>query len=252
MAIPEPRKSKDYLKEQQFQPAGTETSCSGDLDLNLSFLHNFRVNDVEEAKSFVCQLHQQWANLKPGPVRRALCGNLRHLGPALYPSAGHFIYELIQNADYCSYRNTLHVPTLRMMLTDSEMIIFKNEDGFSPADVYSICNISEGTKFFGSGSIGNKGIGFKAVFAATHQPLIFSPPWSFKFEKGADEVESYITPLWIEKEHIPDLVKKIHEECGSCGSLLYLPYHPKKKNQLYQKGKNSRFYHLLMLYHCYF
>jgi hypothetical protein len=48
-----------------------------------------------------------------------------------------------------------------------------------------MCQVGESSKLAGSGKIGRKGIGFKAVFQITDKPLIVSPPFRFCFDTPA-------------------------------------------------------------------
>ena len=70
-----------------------------------------------------------------------------------------------------------------------------NEDGFSPNDVNSICDLGASTKQDATkGYIGEKGIGFKSVFKIADKIWISSPPYSFKFDRHAPL--GPITPIW--------------------------------------------------------
>ena len=125
-----------------------------------------------------------------------------------------------------------------MYFTPNFLLVAKNEDGFNSSDIFSVCSIGESTKQEGGGCIGNKGIGFKASFAASHSPTILSPPWFFKFAEGPDEIDCYVTPHWLDKparESLPELVNMVQEEYRTCGSLLYLPYHSQMKAMISSK-----------------
>uniref|UniRef100_A0A7S0MIB1 Protein NO VEIN C-terminal domain-containing protein n=1 Tax=Cryptomonas curvata TaxID=233186 RepID=A0A7S0MIB1_9CRYP len=191
-----------------------------------------RVISEQDAKAFVSNLHNSWDKFKFH--RKAMCKCLEHLGPALYPSSGHFISELIQNADDCLYSD-IQLPKMKIYLADNYMLISKNEVGFVASDVFSVCSIGESTKSQGSCFIGHKGIGFKAVFAASKSPTIISIPWYFGFVEGADEIDSFVTPRWLDvaaREKLPDLVKQVMESHKTFGSLLYLPYHSQMQSMV--------------------
>ena len=187
---------------------------------------DLQISSEEEAREFVYRLADNWDQVRFSRI--IICNSLKNLGPSLYSSAAHFVSELIQNADDCRYSDTLSAPQLKIFLSKSHMIIVKNEDGFRPADVYSLCSLSESTKTGSEKNIGHKGIGFKAVFAISDNPTIFSPPWYFCFSKGWDEIESYITPRWLDeakRQELDVFLKRIPQsEFNGKGSLLYLPY----------------------------
>ena len=215
-----PRESEqDYTDERK--ESSQDPTC-----IKLSDARQLKVIHEDEAKRFVSNIGNQWARLA-GMLREALCKCLEHLGPGLYQSKKHFLAELIQNADDCSY-SPEQTPTLKLIFNQNEILLVKNEIGFSAADVYSVCSIGQSTKRKGSGQIGHKGLGFKAVFAVSDSPAVLSPPWFFKFTKGGDEVESCITPKWLDKARLPREIQKVQEEL-KCGSVLYLPYNQAMK-----------------------
>jgi len=54
--------------------------------------------------------------------------------------------------------------------------------------------------------IGEKGVGFKSVFAASNQPMLLSHAWKFRFHVPGRDAMSYITPLWVTDQDIPDCI----------------------------------------------
>ena len=70
--------------------------------------------------------------------------------------------------------------------------------------------------------IGEKGVGFKSVFAASNQPMLLSHAWRFQFQVPGLDGMSYITPLWVTDQDIPDCIQsKILT--NSKDTHLYLP-----------------------------
>lgn len=107
----------------------------------------------------------------------------------LYSEPAHFILELVQNADDNSYDKSV-IPKLRITFGDDNIRFDTNEFGFSRGDVEAICNIALSTKkgdkqVPNKRQIGEKGIGFKAVFAVAHQVLVHSGHYSFMFDRRA-------------------------------------------------------------------
>jgi len=92
----------------------------------------------------------------------------------LYPDRVHFIYELLQNAEDANAHNALFI------LEDDGLIFEHDGRPFNEADIEGISNIGRGTKSEDQNTIGQFGVGFKAVFAYTETPYIYSPTYSFK------------------------------------------------------------------------
>lgn len=93
----------------------------------------------------------------------------------LYPDNAHFIYELLQNAEDAKaseVRFTLN--------TDSVEFEHNGERLFSIKDVKSITGFGNTTKKDDPRSIGEFGVGFKAVFAYTSTPEIKSGEYHFR------------------------------------------------------------------------
>lgn len=91
----------------------------------------------------------------------------------LYPDSAHFIYELLQNAEDTGAKNVC-------FFLDAEKLTFEHDGRpFSEADIKAITDIGEGTKADEVDKIGRFGVGFKAVFAYSETPYIWSPSHSF-------------------------------------------------------------------------
>ena len=124
----------------------------------------------------------------------------------------HFVFELLQNFDDAKYSSKV-IPTV-MVVTNrteySEFAVFgSNEIGFTKTDVRSICNVGLSTKKGREGFIGEKGIGFKSVFAATNNASISSNGYNFKFEKDKSDL-GMIYPLSCDTKEI-DFLSDLRE-----------------------------------------
>lgn len=102
---------------------------------------------------------------------------IRRTVEELYPDNAHFIYELLQNAE--DTRAT-HV---QFTLTHDALVFEHNGRAFTEADIWAITDIGEGTKAKDDDKIGRFGVGFKAVFAYSETPHIYSPTFCFKISE---------------------------------------------------------------------
>lgn len=102
---------------------------------------------------------------------------IRKIVEDLYPDSAHFIYELLQNAE------DREATQVSFTLSDDKLTFTHNGGTFRPQDIYAITDIGEGTKADDEDKIGRFGVGFKAVFAYTETPHIWSPTFSFKISE---------------------------------------------------------------------
>ncbi|MBI5102009.1 MAG: ATP-binding protein [Nitrospirae bacterium] len=93
----------------------------------------------------------------------------------LYPDTAHFIFELLQNAEDAQ---STHV--LFDLKKDVLTVTHNGKRLFNNKDVESITSIAVSTKKDDITQIGKFGIGFKAVFAYTKSPCIYSVEFAFK------------------------------------------------------------------------
>ncbi|MBD5080995.1 MAG: hypothetical protein HDT44_04440 [Ruminococcaceae bacterium] len=107
---------------------------------------------------------------------------------------GRFIQELIQNADDCNYAPNV-TPSFLLSVKNQTITTEYNEMGFTRANIRSITAIGESTKkrllSETSTTIGEKGVGFKSIFAVASKVTIHSGDYHFS--------------LSAEKPTIPDL-----------------------------------------------
>ena len=101
---------------------------------------------------------------------------IKNLLTELYPDKAHFIFELLQNAE------DMNATEVNFSLYNDRLIFMHNGNkrAFTLADVEAITNISKGTKKDDPTTIGQFGVGFKAVYAYTNTPEIYSEEHSFK------------------------------------------------------------------------
>ncbi len=99
---------------------------------------------------------------------------IRKIVEDLYPDSAHFIYELLQNAEDTGATEA------QFTLSKTSLVFEHNGRPFEPKDIYAITDIGEGTKANDDDKIGRFGVGFKAVFAYSESPHIWSSSFSFK------------------------------------------------------------------------
>jgi hypothetical protein len=102
---------------------------------------------------------------------------IRKVVEEAYPDKAHFLFELLQNAEDTGATET------SFALRDDALIFEHNGRPFIKADVEGITNIGEGTKEEDEDTIGRFGVGFKAVFAFSETPSVFSSTFSFRIER---------------------------------------------------------------------
>lgn len=93
----------------------------------------------------------------------------------LYPDNAHFIYELLQNAEDAK-------ATHAKFTLAEEFLIFEHDGTrlFTARDVESITSIGDSSKADSPTEIGKFGVGFKAVFAYTQTPEVYSGEYQFR------------------------------------------------------------------------
>lgn len=167
-------------------------------------------------------------------ISKQLRKSIEHLSEGLYGKDVHFILELIQNAEDNPY--TVMSPELEFLILEDDptntpgsdgcLCLFNNEDGFNEDNVESICGIGQSTKDKRHGYIGEKGIGFKSVFAVSAQPHIYSNGFRFYFKEKDPQIElAFIVPYWL--DDIPPVVRE-----RKVNTAILLPLKPDKRMEI--------------------
>jgi len=103
----------------------------------------------------------------------------------LYSERTHFLYELIQNAEDAGATN------LAFELSAGQLEVRHDGRPFTAADVRAICGVARTDKAGDLTKIGQFGIGFKAVYAYTRTPRIYSGSEHFR-------IDSYVRPAAVD------------------------------------------------------
>ncbi|HAG10717.1 MAG TPA: hypothetical protein DCK76_04890 [Desulfotomaculum sp.] len=110
---------------------------------------------------------------------------LNILSDTTYQDRKHFLLELIQNADDAQFNEK--DAGLTFIINNDSIELRYNEHGFTVEDVIAITGAGVSTKTdrkrLSHSFIGEKGIGFKSVFALASSVEIESPPWHFMLSK---------------------------------------------------------------------
>lgn len=130
-------------------------------------------------------------------MRATLHRALEIVSKDLYSRETHFVLELVQNADDNRYAPGV-TPEVTFSLTPERIIVTNNEAGFTPENVRALCTVGDSTKAGKADSIGEKGIGFKSVFAVSDRPEIHSKGFHFCFDVSGTDILGYIVPEWID------------------------------------------------------
>ena len=131
----------------------------------------------------------------------------------LYSKEHRYVFELIQNAEDNLYNIATannETPFLDFKVHHDKIVVESNEDGFLEEHIRAICSIGASTKSNNADYIGEKGIGFKAVFKVAKKVHIQSGPFSFKFvhdRQDDDDGLGMITPHHEDPEVLPAAVR---------------------------------------------
>ncbi|CAE8709567.1 unnamed protein product, partial [Polarella glacialis] len=161
---------------------------------------------------------------------------VERLAVDLYASRGHFLLELLQNADdnrhlvLMSYGAKLEAQISLSLGTSEDGSLYfastNNESGMTSKDVEALCDINRSTKPAQSGKIGRKGVGWKAVFAVSDCPTVLSGDFRFRFDVSRRGQLGYVTPDDLSSQDYADLpatLRAAHEARDAAATVLFLP-----------------------------
>ncbi|MCB9637446.1 MAG: hypothetical protein H6727_00895 [Myxococcales bacterium] len=137
----------------------------------------------------------------PKPISQARAEEL--LSKRVYDDPGHFLFELLQNAeDQQSHRWSLY-------FREDQILIWHDGLPFDTRDLVGVTSIGQSNKK--RHQIGFFGVGFKSVYEVTKRPQIYSGPYQF-------EIADVSMPRALQQrpEHLPSQIP-------ATGTLLILP-----------------------------
>lgn len=151
---------------------------------------------------------------------------VERLAKDLYESEGHFIQELVQNADDNRYAPGT-TPSLHLALrtgadhNQDYFVATNNEQGMTERDVRALCDISRSSKSASQGlTTGYKGVGWKSVFRVSDQPHVLSGGWRFKF---SSQGLGMLTPEWVDDREYEALPPEVKEAHAAGRTVFFLP-----------------------------
>ncbi|MCK5022158.1 MAG: hypothetical protein KAR54_02830 [Candidatus Pacebacteria bacterium] len=140
----------------------------------------------------------EWRNFQIGVVSKFI-DLIRQNANEQYTNLDHFLLELLQNADDNDYIKGVK-PTINLKLTQENLILYNNEVGFKPENLFAITYAAASTKTRKKGAgtfIGEKGIGFKSIFAVADYVDIHSEQYHFRLKN-----DEYIIPYIINPKDV--------------------------------------------------
>lgn len=167
----------------------------------------------DRAREIVSEIHSQSGGFLGDNEREKALGDV--LGARVLEAAAkawtsdtRFFYELIQNADDCSYTwadSQKKHPALVFEFTPGRILVKSNEDGFEESHVRALCSVGKRTK---TGQIGEKGIGFKSLFKVAWKVQIQSGPFCFSLQhREGQNGLGMIAPVNEAHEYLPEIIR---------------------------------------------
>lgn len=109
------------------------------------------------------------------------------LSSGIYTEEERFVFELLQNAVDSFDIENQDTLSIKIVLTNDQLVFMHNGAPFSERDLEGLCDIGNGNKMNDAKKIGYKGIGFKSVFMHSHLVTVLTNGICFKFDKEACE-----------------------------------------------------------------
>lgn len=148
------------------------------------------------------------------------------LARRVYTDPGHFLIELLQNAEDAGAR------TFRVVFDRARILVWHDGSPFDVRDLVGVTSIGQTTKR--KQQIGFFGVGFKSVYEVTERPQVYSDVYEFEIADVSVPRMLLRRPDALPPELAPELVDK--------GTLLVLPLRQpddalRSARALYRKAK---------------
>ncbi len=150
-------------------PIDNKTNIDENNPNYAAFEHIKKIREGFGVDSRLDATGQSIVNNLQGMIERSL----EKLSNDLYSEQGHFVLELVQNADDNQYASD-RLPTLRFVVSPDRILVCNNEKGFQPNNIEAICNVGKSTKGkHKQGYAGHKGNGTKSSRYCRIRKLLF-------------------------------------------------------------------------------
>lgn len=148
------------------------------------------------------------------------------LARRVYTDPGHFLIELLQNAEDASAR------TFRVVFDRTRILVWHDGNPFDVRDLVGVTSIGQTTKR--KQQIGFFGVGFKSVYEVTERPQVYSDVYEF-------EIADVSIPRALRRRP-SELPPEVPPELLHSGTLLVLPLRQpddpvRSARALYRKAK---------------
>lgn len=159
---------------------GKNDYFAANLTMRAASLKLNSVDDALSAQEYMKLLHDVRESIKSAFGKRQYESYVKVIRE-LSSDPKRFIRELLQNADDCKYEEG-ETPCFKLTIGDGILKTECNEKGFTKENARAITSIGESTKkqiYSEKLEIGEKGIGFKTVFAVADEVEIHSNEFHF-------------------------------------------------------------------------
>ena len=152
------------------------------------------------------------------------------LARRVYTDPGHFLIELLQNAEDASAR------TFRVVFDRTRILVWHDGNPFDVRDLVGVTSIGQTTKR--KQQIGFFGVGFKSVYEVTERPQVYSDVYEFEIADVSIPRALRRRPPAVTSELPPEVAPELLHG----GTLLVLPLRQpedpvRSARALYRKAK---------------
>ena len=125
----------------------------------------------------IYELEEARENWTTETKKQGMFAGFKNTLTKLYTKSGHFVFELIQNAEDCDAEEILFD-----LKKDKLFFQHNGKKLFTLENIDAITNIGNSTKDENGNNIGKFGVGFKSVFEYTNTPEVQSGNFHFTIQ----------------------------------------------------------------------